>query len=408
MRSIVAVAVFAGVIALAAASCPNSCSGHGRCGEWDECTCFYRWTGPDCSQRLCKEGLAWVDGSQADAHSWAECSNKGICNRDSGECECYPEYEGAACERSVCPNDCSGHGTCEFIQEFSDMTGNEWEYSKIQGCRCDGGFYGTDCSKRLCPRGNDPVTLRNHGAGTHVAVSTELEQYGEIYRLQFEFQDGSGVYEHNDDFYFHLEIEDMWNVTERSRPIKIPASVITGATGAAAFYLDPTHEPLSSFVRALIDMDAIESLDLTLGTLSHQHESPRQQNTGIRTITDTTQAVNLNVVTYYFRLESPLRVHDVRVRYNNECTVPGCYPLMPENVYARESPSALGFPGGTWIDSDLVHYSVPRYTRFKTEAHIRDESEECSSRGVCDYSAGTCTCFTGFYGNACERQTILV
>ena len=52
---------------------------------------------------------------------------QGVCNRDSGECECYSDYEGAACERSVCPNGCSGHGVCEYIQEFSDMDGSEWE-----------------------------------------------------------------------------------------------------------------------------------------------------------------------------------------------------------------------------------------------------------------------------------------
>ncbi len=37
------------------------------------------------------------------------------------------QYEGAACERSVCPNDCSGHGTCEFIEEYSTMTLADWD-----------------------------------------------------------------------------------------------------------------------------------------------------------------------------------------------------------------------------------------------------------------------------------------
>merc|ERR1719428_67782 len=53
------------------------------------------------------------------AHYYMECSNKGICDRKSGECECFDGYEGAFCQRASCPNDCSGHGTCETIAELA-------------------------------------------------------------------------------------------------------------------------------------------------------------------------------------------------------------------------------------------------------------------------------------------------
>lgn len=39
--------------------CPNHCSGHGTCGNYDKCSCFNgpdglpAWTGSDCSQRTC-------------------------------------------------------------------------------------------------------------------------------------------------------------------------------------------------------------------------------------------------------------------------------------------------------------------------------------------------------------------
>ena len=43
-----------------------------------------------------------------------------------------------------------------------------------------------------------------------------------------------------------------------------------------------------------------------------------------------------------------------------------------------------------------------------TDADDLAESAECSNRGTCDYSTGQCRCYEGFFGLACERQTVLV
>lgn len=37
-----------------------------------------------------------------EAHFYAECSGKGACQRDTGICQCYPGYTGAACQRCEC------------------------------------------------------------------------------------------------------------------------------------------------------------------------------------------------------------------------------------------------------------------------------------------------------------------
>jgi hypothetical protein len=81
------------------------------------CTCFKRkdgttdaennvvpaWIGPDCSLRTCPYARAWVDIPffNNTAHRNAECSNAGTCDRKSGNCVCYPGYEGRACDRST-------------------------------------------------------------------------------------------------------------------------------------------------------------------------------------------------------------------------------------------------------------------------------------------------------------------
>jgi len=107
------------------------------------------------------------DGNQLinTAHAYSECSNKGICDRDSGTCDCFAGYEGSACQRASCPMSsngvCSGHGTCKTISELaSDDNSNVyklWDEDKTMGCDCDAGYTGPDCSARVCKYGADPL-----------------------------------------------------------------------------------------------------------------------------------------------------------------------------------------------------------------------------------------------------------
>ena len=48
----------------------------------------------------CEFGIAWANDYSADPHYYAECSNKGLCDRETGECVCFDGYTGAACKRS--------------------------------------------------------------------------------------------------------------------------------------------------------------------------------------------------------------------------------------------------------------------------------------------------------------------
>merc|ERR1712072_734947 len=49
----------------------------------------------------------------------AECSDQGLCDRATGLCSCFPGYSGSSCQRTVCPDDCSGHGTCRSNRDFA-------------------------------------------------------------------------------------------------------------------------------------------------------------------------------------------------------------------------------------------------------------------------------------------------
>lgn len=193
----------------AAAECPNACSAHGKCGAYDMCTCYRNWMANDCSERVCQFGLAHVDTPKGDldsssgalsgpsttviengqmypdgtteqfpsmvdsdqntltntAHYYMECSNKGLCDRQSGECQCYEGYGGSACQRAECPDTgsgvCSGHGTCQNIKTIASWDyGNVyklWDESATMGCVCDGGYTGANCEEKICKYGADPL-----------------------------------------------------------------------------------------------------------------------------------------------------------------------------------------------------------------------------------------------------------
>jgi hypothetical protein len=197
-----------GMFMVADALCPNSCSGHGTCGTDDVCHCYPDWGAidagsGDCSERYCPHEKAFVDfpDSSGNFHKYTECSAKGICDRSSGECQCFDGYTGKGCQRKTCPGEvedktgqwCSGHGSCEFLSEttfgdhpglyydgtvkgldgfvtpgihdsfgvaFREKSSRMWEAEKLMHCVCDGTWTGPDCSHRLCPRGNDVVHQR--------------------------------------------------------------------------------------------------------------------------------------------------------------------------------------------------------------------------------------------------------
>merc|ERR1719472_563018 len=113
----------------------------------------------------CPRGKSWSRikrKSTFDHRDGAECSDGGQCDTSTGECVCYPGYEGSACQRTVCPNDCSGHGTCrsnqDFAVDFSLVTYDKaWDAGMQYGCLCDVGFRGVDCSLAECPTSYDAM-----------------------------------------------------------------------------------------------------------------------------------------------------------------------------------------------------------------------------------------------------------
>ena len=194
----------------------NNCNAHGVCRSHKKtCECYVgyghptdiaEYKAPDCSQKVCPVGKAWADvpTSATEAHAPAECSGKGLCDRETGLCACFAGFAGDACQRLLCPTattgECSGHGTCVSMKRMATMTnafplspattyignptGNTWDEDKIFGCVCDSSWtvglgagerqkaewFGIDCSMRRCPSANDPLTTADETDCSGVAA----------------------------------------------------------------------------------------------------------------------------------------------------------------------------------------------------------------------------------------------
>lgn len=107
-----------------------------------------------------------VEVIESTTRTTMECSGQGICNRESGQCQCYPGYNGDACQRLSCPNDCSNHGRCVKVYEALEQpTVSEYNgygnKENIYSCICDPGHRGSDCSLLECPSDKDPMEATN-------------------------------------------------------------------------------------------------------------------------------------------------------------------------------------------------------------------------------------------------------
>jgi len=386
--------VVAATLGFASAHCPNSCNGHGSCGASGVCTCFDNWgmggeAGGDCSDRMCPYELAWVDSptSAGLIHQYAECAGKGVCDRESGECACLAGYTGKACARQVCPDDCSGHGTCEYMDElaygtvFNDFSTGlgvgaqipggsvAWDTGRARACVCDAAWTGINCASKLCPRGNDYLATR---ANTGVAA---VYQKQKITLVEGSVLDGS----------FQA----------------LPTQAKTAMHGSS-FALTFTSKMNEKFTTTPIVINSgWAGLQTVTTTLAYAVKNALQ-NLPNRVISE------VNVVTNATDLITP-QMYDsltIEVEFVGTATQGKQNMLEVSSLACTDgcTPYISGIKAlSQWHATPLTH------TSHLAETAVADyNTYECGRRGKCDSDTGVCACFEGFTGEACSEITALV
>lgn len=364
----------ASLLAVVQGACDNGCSGHGECTLQGICKCHDNWglglshLSGDCSERICPYDIAWVDtpNSIGNHHKYAECSNRGICNRGTGECECFPGYEGRACARTACPNDCSGHGRCEYIQNLAygavaadydqnsqylpqtaeTFTYYEWDKGKTRGCVCDPEYGDADCSKRMCPYGTDIMDQRD-----------KLTVTGKYQVQKFLFTSDASVLGQSWEDHtvtFALTFKSKLNETYTTQPI----NMYSGPGDFRQFLLN-IRDALMRLPNRVIDRVDVAG----------HHDSAFNR-------------AYVNVTFNGDNVQGPQHKLTVKAYHCGD----GCTPKV----------------------SGLSDYLMPGSQNI-TELQLSDyNSFECGRRGKCDYETGVCNCFAGYSGASCGTISCLV
>ncbi|KAH8064265.1 hypothetical protein JL722_1124 [Aureococcus anophagefferens] len=323
--------------------------------------------GGDCSDRKCPYQVAWSASPDRDGniHTYAECAGVGICDRSTGDCECFEGYTGKGCGIQTCPNDCSGHGACTYAEDapFGTVWGDYYTAkSNPHGPRHGGGHASADTAWDS-GKGNDVLDER---LNLVTALKYQVQNVtliagrdGRRHHLQPSGEVCNGGFgdSTNGGWYGKYE-SNNWARAPRllfdagKALVELPNYVIDDVDVDCS--LQYVHQNLTSLYPALSCLIAFTG-DTVMG--------PQ----------------------YLLEVET------------DEC-LDGCTPKL-ENPVSLKSHSRANITGGV----------IGGNTQKMGTAPSADyNSYECGRRGKCDYSTGECECFEGYMGDRCQMQTALI
>jgi len=319
-----------------------------------------------------------------------ECSDAGVCDRATGMCVCYEGHEGSACQRTTCPNDCSGHGVCQdntdFAEDYAramsvqintkrytprcavgsnvDETNcprqiehlddyystymvtyeDAWDSTLQTGCLCDSGYYGADCSKRECPTNSDPLDT---SCTTEIADGTSVNIRASLAELNPPFEYGDN---------FH-------------NGLTTPSLLTTHAQAYTELYGS------STVWNSVLDFQTV-----------FQHYS------------DLARACT----SFYIQQENKVNQHATAVDPTTTFDIVSeLSDLYTDTTSVSTTATQVVYPMN--IDSWVCDYMWDSAAVKVPYCGGQWAGQECSGRGLCDSSTGNCACFSGYTGNDCSE-----
>jgi hypothetical protein len=276
------------------------------------------------------------------------------------------------------------YSTVGFNTDPKTFEFSSWDAGKTRGCVCDATFGDVDCSKRMCPFGNDILD-----------VSDDLDDYQHnVQQLAFvsNYYNGTGDLTDLNTETFALTFTSKLNETFTTIPIVFDGSSDTDMRNDIQLALLSLPNRVIDGVSVSISRTDTKTLygsaAAKFSDFSTTGPSPGYgllDNVLLVKITFTGSAVQGR--------QNYLQVEDY------ECN-DGCTPKL--------SGLSLQYKYDHFVSNitDVYESTTASDGGFMNVADFN--SYECGRRGKCDYNTGLCQCFAGYFGDNCNTLTTLV
>ena len=313
---------------------------------------------------------------------------------------CFDGYTGKGCGYTTCPNDCSGHGTCEYIDELSygsvpgdydpyaalktgfkgegvvlSYVATLWDAHKSRACVCDPMYTEIDCSRKQCPKGNDVMDTRLDTSDDVIYQIQNITIHAGNSRPTAILTTGDELSTTLYNSTFALTFVSTLNESYTTIPIVFnpksdqsdPTDGFGNPTSTMGNDIQLALEALPNYV-----IDAV-SVNVTTSIIDH---SAYSSNVGKETTSISVAFIGASV-------QGPQNLLIVEWA---QC-MDGCTPKI------------------TGLDVESYGTAL---SSVREEQPADFNNYECGRRGKCDYDTGVCECFEGYTGLQCQVQTSLM
>ena len=354
-----------------------------------------------------------IDGTKEDS----QCSSRGLCDTTTGYCTCNTNYDTsngyaesgtrgdcgyATATIAVCPGavSCSGHGECAESPTYK--------------CTCSDGWTGSDCSERTCPTDVAWFTLPTADDEAHISEDVECSNMGACDRdsgtctCDTGFTGSACQYltcpGDTDLCNGHGECLDMTTLATLSKVNGEYAGYTYGATPN-----NPSTWDGLKIYGCLCD-DEYTGYDCSVMTCPYGDDPDTQQQYDEQQTISCTDADSSGTISFTFREQTTsttilpsATVAEVKAALETLDTT----GTVAVDVTTEGSTDSICTSGGNQITVTFLteHGDLPLLITTAQSVDSISVTElragtkemiECSGRGLCDTSAGTCTCFQGY------------
>lgn len=269
-----------------------------------------------------------------------------------------------------------------------------WDYNKIQGCVCDKGYSGYDCSVKECPKGDDPMTTGQTGEVVQLACTCSATCSG-TFTMSIFGKTTTSIAHDASATTLDTAIEALSSVYSGAVTVTLSSgSTVCGTSEVVTsitFAKQGGDLPPVKVASSIATTGATATLYiLTVQTLSCQCTGTCSGSFAVHYDGQTTGEIaygaTATAVDTALEALSNIAAGTITVSFSGSAACEASANTMAVTFTGQSMGNLPAFALSNTLAGTLVVLSVA--TNDGTT-----EGEPCSNRGLCDYSTGYCSCF---------------